>query len=86
MLTASFFRQNETKIVKSKVSLHVYLRKCYFPSCGWTISATIGYFLSNSHGLSIPRLRVIFEPPAAISQGDGYTFLRSTFLLYLFRP
>ena len=29
------------------------------------VSATVGYFPPESRGLSIPRLRVIFEPPVA---------------------
>jgi len=49
-----------------------------FRPCGRTISATVGYFPSESRGLSIPVLHVIFEPPAARSRRrrrDGCTFL-----------
>ena len=58
----------------------------FFRPCGRTVSATVGYFPSESCALSVPRLRVIFEPPATRSRQDSYAFLDSNFIPLSVQP
>ena len=68
--------------------MHPQFVNVIFRPCGRTISATVGYFPSESAGLSIPRLRVIFEPPLRVADETARAihFCTIPLFLYLFKP